>query len=129
MRTARFMILRDAREVALEEITQALTEELGERPLLSQRAENLIAIATHYEVRIEDLKIWIRQRSPGKQWTAAEFRRLCEMFATERLAVRQAFEGANHFPSERICPSCTSAYAVPLANGWWCKTCGVVGAA
>jgi hypothetical protein len=77
-----------AREASIDWVKRALSEEIGERAVtgeeLVQWAENLVAIAEHYGVAIEDLVQWIHFRSPLKEWTAAEWRRWCEKYVETR---------------------------------------------
>lgn len=76
---------KSPREVSVEWVRRALAEELRDgSPLVATRAENLVAIAEHYRVQTDVLIEWIHTGAPGKQWSAAEFRRWCEMFATEQ---------------------------------------------
>jgi len=71
----------EVRKAALAWVRRALCEELRDPPEeLAQRAENLVAIAEHYQVPIEALIKWIHIRSYGKQWSAAEWRRWCQLF-------------------------------------------------
>lgn len=77
-----------AREASIDWVKRSLSEEMGEQAVtaegLLQWAENLVAIAEHYEVAIEDLVQWIHYRSPLKEWTAAEWRRWCESYVDAR---------------------------------------------
>lgn len=79
------MILPDVREAALNEVTFALRDELrDDSPLVRQLAENMIAIAVQKSIPIETLLLWIHMPATNKQWTAAEWRRFCELLLTER---------------------------------------------
>jgi hypothetical protein len=78
---------KSPREASVEWVRQSLSEELRDRsPLVTTRAENLVAIAEHYHVPVDALITWIHTPAPGKQWSAAEFRRWCEVFAPARSA-------------------------------------------
>ena len=71
-----------AREAATDWVRRALTEELRENcGLMEERARNLVAIADHFGQPVELLIQWIHTPAPRKQWTAAEFRRFCELLA------------------------------------------------
>jgi len=73
--------MTSAREAALDWTRRALADEIRESDaLLSTRAENLVAIAEHYEIPIEALVKWIHTPARGKRWTAAEWRRWCERY-------------------------------------------------
>lgn len=72
---------RTPQEEAIELIRAALTEELRESPTLRQLAENMDAIGIHYGVPVQVTLAWIHERALGKRWTAAEFRRWCELRA------------------------------------------------
>ena len=63
------------RDAALEDVRHALADEgiYG----AAEHAETLVAIAEHYGVRIEQLCWWIHIRTPGKEWSAAEWRAWC----------------------------------------------------
>lgn len=85
------MIFQDAREVALQMVVQALKEELPGETLITQRAENLVAIAVEQDVPIEYLVRWIRLSVRGRHWSASEWRRWCEKYR-EGLRETQALQ-------------------------------------
>jgi hypothetical protein len=72
------------RDAALDWVKRALNEELRDDPSIPTRAENLVAIAEHFDERVETLIRWIHTPARGKQWTAAEFRRFCELRERQR---------------------------------------------
>lgn len=120
------MILRDAREVALDEVRRALSEVLrDESPLVLQRAENLVAIAEAYEVRIEDLIIWIHCSLPDKQWTSAEFKRWCVRYR-EAVAACPAAAAIPPPPQWELCRQCYERVAHLVNGTWFCDHCGVI---
>ncbi len=65
------------RDAAVDWARRALADELREQPDLTARAENLVAIAEHFDIPIEALIKWIHTPALGKRWTAAEWRRWC----------------------------------------------------
>lgn len=69
------------RKAALDWTCRALADEIRENEaLLTTRAENLLAIAEHFDIPIEVLVKWIHTPARGKRWTAAEWRRWCERY-------------------------------------------------
>lgn len=71
-------------QAAIETIRRALADELRDASTLTALAENLDAIARHYGIPTEHVVSWIRMPAPGKRWTAAEFKRFCELVDEER---------------------------------------------
>lgn len=68
------------REHSVDWIRRSLATELrDDSPMMRTRAENLEAIMTTYDVPIEELIQWIHTDAPNKSWSAAEFRRYCEV--------------------------------------------------
>jgi hypothetical protein len=118
---------RSTDEEARLRVIEALEEQLGHVPALSQRARNLIAIARKRDIRIEDLLLWIGYPAPQKKWSAAEFERWADRFVEARreLAVLQAQQKENEF-LQKLCPQCQSAGARRKGLGWWCDKCGDV---
>ncbi len=122
------MILPDVRDGALAAVRQALHEELGgdeNEGALAQLAENLVAIAREYHVRIaEELLPWIHYRADGKQWTSDEFRRWCGRLVELRAAVERLQEEQEF---AKLCTECFENVAQRTHEGrWWCMKCGVV---
>lgn len=118
------MILPDVREAALEEVTRALRQEIGDDPLLSQRAENLLAIVIDAHLSVEELLRWIEIRTPEKEWSADECRRWAKAVCDAREALAVSHAGGE---STRVCPGCYAAIAQRTQDGrWWCSHCGVV---
>ena len=73
------------REAALDWTKRALAEQLrDDSPSMTTRAQNLVGIAEHYDVPVEELVAWIYREAKGKQWTSAEWRRCCESYAKLR---------------------------------------------
>ncbi len=73
--------LTSPHKAALDWTHRALADEIREsEALLTTRAENLLAIAEHFDIPIETLVKWIHTPARGKRWTAAEWRRWCERY-------------------------------------------------
>ena len=79
---------------ALDWARRALAEQLrDDSPQIATRTQNFVGIAEHYNVPIEELISWIYREAPGKQWTAAEWRRCCEQYSGLRRRLGFATDG------------------------------------
>jgi hypothetical protein len=79
------MSMSTARDASLDWAQRALLEELhGDPGDITARAENMVAIAEHHQVPIEELIRWIHERCAGKSWSAAEWRRYSQQYAELR---------------------------------------------
>jgi len=140
---------RSMNETAIDAVARSLQAELPDLTdgAAEERAEALIAIATHYSIPIEPVLMeWIRFRSPGKLWSGAEWKRWCEKYtALERdLAARGALEARPPVPcslcgeleatpeAQRahvcrlICPHCATNQLLRVNSFWQCAGCGEV---
>lgn len=116
--------MTSAREASVEWVARTLIEELRETaPHANQHAENLVAIAEEFEIKIEDLVRWIHLPAPRKQWTAAEFRRFAQSLATVRRDLE--LKGDDH-EWRKVCPSCAAHVAHYVGGVWRCPGCGRV---
>jgi len=132
-----------------DSVARALQVQLPElsEAVAGERAESLIAIATHYEIEIEPVLFeWIGFRFPGKLWSGAEWKRWCEKYTSLKrdLAARGAAEwqptacarcgdvlgseaDAPSHVCRLICPHCGTHQLLRTAGGFWqCAGCGEV---
>lgn len=114
----------EPRAASLDWVRRALAEQLRDNSAdVGTRAENLVAIAEHYLVPIEDLVKWIHLAAPKKQWTAAEFRRFASLLSETRRAVLNLREND---PFRQLCPSCRTEVAHRVGNALRCARCGEI---
>jgi hypothetical protein len=68
--------MQNPRDASVDWVRRSLTEELrDDSPSVGTRAENLVAIAEHYQMPVDVLIMWIHANV--KQCSAADFRRFC----------------------------------------------------
>lgn len=76
--------MTDLKAYALATVIYALESEASAKSDdLRNHAEALIAIADANDVRIEALLAWIHTRTPGKEWSLAEWRGFCAAVLNE----------------------------------------------
>jgi hypothetical protein len=142
---------QNARDEALARIAHALQEacKIEDVEQAKARAESLIAVAESFSVPVEGdgLLQWIYYKSPGKEWSVAEWRRWCEKYTqavhelNERHASAEAgwqiancghcgerlvtASAARAHRCRLICPHCV-AFALRLVTDdiWMCENCG-----
>jgi ribosomal protein L37AE/L43A len=112
------------REASVDWVKRALSEALRDHSAqITTRAENLVAIAEDNRIPIEELVVWVYRKAPGKEWTAAEFRRFAEKYAAARTEVLHLREND---PWRQLCPVCHMQVAHRVGNAWRCTKCGEV---
>lgn len=115
---------RSTREQAIEDVIQALGEELGTQAT-REKAETLCSIADDYSVRPEELVQWIHFRAPGKTWATAEFVRWARKLAESRKELQKMYEREAH-EWQKLCTSCFGHSAVRVGVRWMCPSCGEI---
>jgi peptide subunit release factor 1 (eRF1) len=108
------------REAAQDWASRALAEENPSADTW-ERAESLLAIAEANSIPIEDLITWIRTPSPGKQYSAAEFRGFCVAYVADRAFLLQLSDNDEW---RKLCPQCHKEVAHRVASVWRCPRCG-----
>jgi hypothetical protein len=144
---------RSLREDVEQSVRFALSEVLtdADENVLRSRAENLIGIAEHYGIPVEELVSWIHYSHPHKTWSTAEFKRWSQKYDEVRAKLQSASsvagglvglldlatcghcgtavavaEGDKHRCS-MICTRCYGHEAQLVKGVWTCPACGVIG--